>query len=190
MGFYDSSDNVEKYIEMCSRYDGSNIYEVLQENLKDGSCVLELGSGPGFDIPFLRAHYSVTGSDFSDEFLNRCRKIYSDIPFLKIDASKMNTHEKFDCIYSNKVLHHLTENELAISLNQQARRLTENGVIAHSFWIGEENQEMEGLLFTYYLSQDLIDIISENFEVLTTLSYQEIEDSDSLFVIAKLKEKA
>ena len=187
MGFYNISDNVDKYIEMCSGYDGSNLYEVLQENLKDGSSVLELGSGPGFDIPFLSAHYKVTGSDFSDEFLNRCRTTYSDIPFIKIDAKKIDINKKFDCIYSNKVLHHLTESELAISFIKQAENLTKGGIIAHSFWIGKENQEMEGLLFTYYLQEDLINIISEKFEVLSTLSYQEFEDSDSLFVIAKLK---
>ncbi|MEH6593445.1 MAG: class I SAM-dependent methyltransferase [Halioglobus sp.] len=190
MGFYDNSENVDQYIEMCGGYDGSNLYEVLHKNLTDGSSVLELGSGPGFDIPFLREHYDVTGSDFSDEFLKRCRKTYPDISFLKIDASKIDVKEKFDCIYSNKVLHHITECELAISLTHQAGKLTENGIIAHSFWIGKENQEMKGMLFTYYLPEDLIAIISENFQVLTTLSYQEFEDSDSLFVIAKLRKSA
>ena len=60
-------------------------------------------------------------------------------------------------------------------------------MIAHSFWIGEENQEIDGMLFTYYLVEDLISLISLNYDVLTTLSYQEFEDSDSLFVIAKVK---
>lgn len=187
MGFYDNSDNVEKYIEMCRDYDGSKLYDVLHDSLEDGSSVLELGSGPGFDMPFLRRHYSVTGSDFSDEFLDRCRKTYSDIPFIKVDASKIDIEGDFDCIYSNKVLHHLTESELAMSLRQQAQKLTKDGIIAHSFWIGAENQEMEGLLFTYYMQKDLIGIISEKFEVLTMLSYQEIEASDSLFLIARLK---
>ena len=187
MSFYDSSDNVDNYIEMCSDYDGSNLYEVLKEHLKDGSSLLELGSGPGFDMPFLSEHYDVTGSDFSDEFLIRCRKKFSDISFIKIDASKIDIKEKFDCIYSNKVLHHLTESQLATSLSQQAKGLTENGIIVHSFWIGEENEEIEGMLFTYYQPEDLLHLISENFVVLTTLSYQEFEEADSLFVVAKLK---
>lgn len=187
MGLYDNSENVDKYIEMCSGYDGSNIYKALEENLKDGSHLLELGTGPGFDIPFLSQHYQITGSDFSDEFLIRCRKKFPEIPFIKIDASDIDIKEKFDCIYSNKVLHHLTEKQLAISLKQQAECLTEEGTIAHSFWIGDENQEIEGMLFTYYKSEGLIDLISENFEVLATLSYQEFDDSDSLFVIAKRK---
>lgn len=187
MGFYDKSENVEKYIEMCKGYDGSNLYQVLQDNLKAGSRVLELGSGPGFDIPFLSEHYNVTGSDFSDEFIKRCSEKFPDIPFRKIDAISMDTSEKFDCIYSNKVLHHLTEGELAQSLSQQAETLNDGGIVAHTFWMGAENQEIEGMLFTYYLQDDLIGIVSEKFEVVATLSYQEFEDSDSLFVIARLK---
>lgn len=187
MGFYDESENVDKYIEMCEGYDGSNLYQVLQDNLMNGARVLELGSGPGFDIPFLSEHYDVTGSDYSDEFINRCKEKFPDIPFMKIDALNIHVSEKFDCIYSNKVLHHLTESELAKSLSQQAEALIEGGIVAHTFWMGTENQEIEGMLFTYYIQDKLIDIISEKFEVIATLSYKEFEDSDSLFVIAKLK---
>ena len=74
MGLYDNAENVDKYIEMCRDYDGSNLYKVLKDHMKEGSSLLELGSGPGFDIAFLKEHYQVTGSDFSDEFLIRCRK--------------------------------------------------------------------------------------------------------------------
>ena len=45
---------------------------------------------------------------------------------------------------------------------------------------------MEGLLFSYYFKERLMEIISENFKVMSTMNYQEFEESDSLFVIAKL----
>ncbi len=103
MGFYDNASNVDQYIEMCRDQDGSNIYAVLQEHLPAGSSVLELGSGLGFNISFLSKHDRVTGSDFSDEFLIRCRAKHPGVAFLKINAAKMHTFETFDCIYSNKV---------------------------------------------------------------------------------------
>lgn len=190
MSFYEDKENVDKYIEMCKDYDGSNIYELLKKTLKEGKSVLELGTGPGFDIPFLKKHYQVTGSDFSDEFLVRCKEKYPHINFVKIDAKNIDINEKFDCIYSNKVLHHLTKDELSSSLSAQAGLLSSDGMIAHSFWMGEEDQVMEGLLFTYYRKEVLLGIISENFEVVTTLSYQEFEKDDSLFVIAKLRSNA
>lgn len=189
MGFYDKAENVAKYIDMCTDYDGSNIYPLLTENLKAGSSLLELGSGPGLDIPFLDKHYRVTGSDFSDEFLKHCRHQYKDIPFIKVNALEMDLSENFDCIYSNKVLHHFTEAALLDSLIKQSERLNKGGVIAHSFWIGEENKEMHDLLFTYYSQNELFDIISEKFELIASLSYQEFEEADSLFIIAKLKAK-
>ncbi|WP_028864031.1 class I SAM-dependent methyltransferase [Psychromonas aquimarina] len=187
MSFYNDSENVEKYIEMCKDYEGSNIYQSLKKHLNDGKTILELGSGPGFDIPFLNEHYQVTGSDLSDEFLRRCKNKFPAISFLKLDAADIDVREQFDCIYSNKVLHHLTQDELALSLLQQKKALSTNGIIAHSFWIGDESQEMEGLLFTYYRKEQLIEIISEHFEILSTMDYQEFEESDSLFVIAQLK---
>lgn len=173
---------------MCDDYDGSELYNILQKHLEDGKSVLEIGSGPGFDLSFLKQHYQVTGSDLSDQFLKHCKAKFPDLSFIKLDASDLQTSKSFDCIYSNKVLGHLTEAELRNSLSQQSKALTPDGLIAHSFWIGDESHEMEGLLFTYYRQQQLIDIISGHYEILSTLSYQEFDEADSMFVVAKLKQ--
>jgi len=190
MSLYDDPEGVKTYIEMCDEYDGSQLYQALRQHLADNSTLLELGSGPGLDIEYLKQHYSVTGSDLSDEFLKVCKDKSPEIPFIKLDALKLKSTlgqgQKFDCIYSNKVLHHLTEEELQQSLKQQVKLLSPNGLIAHSFWLGEENQQISGMLFTYYKKDDLLDIISEQFEILSTLSYAEFEEDDSLFVIAKM----
>jgi len=188
MSFYDDPENVKKYIQMCEDYDGINIYQSLSKHLPVKSTLLELGSGAGLDVEYLKKHYSVTGSDLSDEFLNICKNKHLEIHFLKLNVLKLEVDDRFNCIYSNKVLHHLTEKELIQSLEQQVKALTPNGLIAHSFWLGEENQEMNGLLFTYYNKEHLLSIITESFEILSTLGYKEFEEGDSLFVIARLKE--
>lgn len=187
MNFYDNADNVKQYLEMCEGYDGTNIYQTLLAHLPKSSSLLELGSGGGLDIEHLHRYYNVTGSDLSDEFLKICKEKYPKLPFLKVDALTLEVDEVFDCIYSNKVLHHLTEDALKTSLNQQMKVLKPKGIIAHSFWLGEENQTMNGLLFTYYNEKHLLDMISESFEVLTTLKYEEFEKDDSIFIIARLK---
>ena len=189
MGFYDDPNNVEKYIGMCEGYDGSNLYKALAKQLPAESTLLELGSGAGFDIEHLKLRYRVTGSDFSDEFLRICRDKHPDINFLKIDANKIKSETNYDCIYSNKVLHHLTEAELKESLAQQSGILVSGGIVAHSFWLGEENHVMEGLLFTYYRVELLKSIISESFEIMSTLKYKEIKQGDSIFIVARLKDK-
>lgn len=187
MSFYEDPKNVDDYIKMCEEYDGSNLYALLQQYLPEGKTLLELGSGPGFDMPFLIDHYQVTGSDYSREFLTRCKQKFPSTPFLTIDAKDIKVATAFDCIYSNKVLHHLTEPELTQSLSAQKNALTPAGLIAHSFWIGNENKEMEGLLLTYYRKEHLLSLLREDFEILTSLSYQEFETGDSLFVIARCK---
>lgn len=187
MNFYNDLASVKSYIEMCEDYDGSNIYQVLRQHLPENSTLLELGSGPGLDIEYLKKVYSVTGSDLSEEFLKVCKQRHPEISFLKLNALTLELAEKFDCIYSNKVLHHLTEEELKESLEKQVKILSPKGLVAHSFWLGEENQEMNGMLFTYYKKENLLRIISEYFEILSTLNYEEFEDNDSLFVVARLK---
>ena len=187
MSFYDDPENVKKYIEMCNDYDGSNIYEALSRHLPKRSTLLELGSGGGLDIDYLKNNYLVTGSDLSDEFLMICKGRHPEIPFLKLNALKLELDKKFDCIYSNKVLHHLSEEDLRESLKQQIKILAPKGLIAHSFWLGEKNSEMDGLLFTYYNKEHLLGIILEFFEILTALSYKEFQQEDSLFVIARPK---
>lgn len=190
MNFYNDPVSVKSYIEMCEGYDGSNIYQVLHQHLPENATLLELGSGPGLDVEYLKNSYSVTGSDMSEEFLKVCKQRHPEISFLQLDVLKLALAEKFDCIYSNKVLHHLTEEELKESLKQQVKILSPDGLVAHSFWLGEENQVMNGMLFTYYKKENLLRILSEYFEILSTLNYEEFEENDSVFVIARLKAKA
>ncbi|BCE03709.1 class I SAM-dependent methyltransferase [Marinicellulosiphila megalodicopiae] len=186
MSFYDDPDNVKSYLKMCEGYDGNNIYHMLSQHLREQSTVLELGSGGGLDIDYLKQHYAVTGSDLSEAFIAVCQQKHPEINFLKINAQSMDLNQSFDCIYSNKVLHHLSEDELQISLQQQIKCLNTNGIIAHSFWLGEENTQMHGMLFTYYRKQALLNIMSESFEIISTLSYTEFEADDSLFIIARM----
>lgn len=190
MSFYDSKENVFEYVQMCASYNGENLYSALAENLPEQSRLLELGSGPGIDIEQLKKRYQVTGSDLSEVFLGVCREKHPSIPFLSIDvksiAKNLKGQSQFDCIYSNKVLHHLTEQELVLSLIQQKSLLTGNGLIAHSFWLGKGSEEKYGLLFNYYQQDELIALIGKYFEVVSELLYQEFDTNDSLFIIARI----
>ncbi len=187
MGFYDNSENIDKYIDMCTEYDGTLLYSELEKFLSKGSSLLELGSGPGFDLDYLSSIYRVIASDLSEEFIKRLKIKFHNIPVLKLNATNINLHQKFDCIFSNKVLHHLTREELELSLNSQFINLNPKGIIAHTFWLGSEDQEIEGLLFKYYRESELTEIVSKKFNVLSKVCYREFEDSDSLFIIAQVK---
>ena len=190
MEFYNDPLKVDEYEKMCDEYDGSELYRVLSNHLKDNSTLLELGCGPGNDITNLQKKYSVTGSDLSDEFLQRCKKKFIDVSFVKLDAVSINTDEIFDCIFSNKVLHHLTLEELEKSFKRQQKVIESNGIFAHTFWLGDKEFTMEGMLFIFHNREKLLNLISQYFIIIETFDYKEFEKGDSIFVVAQNNKSA
>ena len=184
MGFYDDPDSVDEYEKMCEGYDGSQIFETLERHLDPGKSILEIGCGPGNDIASLKINYQVVGSDNSEEFLKRCRNRHPDVEFINVDAIKLNIDRQFDCVYSNKVLHHLASEELILSFKRQREVIVDGGLFAHSFWIGDTEFEKDGMYFRFHNRESLIDLIGDYFEVLEVLDYKEFDDGDSLFVVA------
>ena len=155
MGFFDTEKGVEQYIKMVEGYDGAELIKILQKYLPENSTVLELGIGPGKYMDMLKKLYAVTGSDSSQVFIGKYNKKYSDIDLLLLDAITLKTDKKFDCIYSNKVLHHLDKENLKKSFQRQNKILNPNEIVFHSFWKGNKVEELEGLTFTYYEMKDL-----------------------------------
>ncbi|MCH9658158.1 class I SAM-dependent methyltransferase [archaeon] len=187
MGLFDTVNGVEQYIKMAEGYDGAELIKILQKYLPENSTVLEIGIGPGKDMDILKKSYAVTGSDNSQVFLDKYRKTHQDIDLLLLDAVTMETDRKFDCIYSNKVLHHLTKENLKKSFQRQKEMLNPNGILFHSFWKGNKVEEMEGLLFTYYEMEDLKKMTESNFDMLAMETYTEMEKNDSIHVVLKTK---
>ena len=188
MSFYKNKENVKKYIEMAEGYDGKYLIEILKKYLTEGSSILELGMGPGKDLDILNKDYEVTGSDYSELFLDLYKKSKNmNVDLLFLDARSLETSKKFDCIYSNKVLYHLTKDELTKSLNRQWEILNKDGILFHSFWKGDKREKKNGLNFVYYTEEKLREMIGDNFEILDIESYTEIEDDDSLYIILKKK---
>lgn len=185
MGFYDDPDSVDQYEKMCEDYDGDQLFEVLTRHLNPGQSLLEIGCGPGNDIESLKKHYAVVGSDNSDEFLKRCREKHADVEFLNVDAIKLDIDRQFDCVYSNKVLHHFPIEELILGLKRQCQVIHEDGLFAHTFWIGDQEFEKDGMYFRFHNREALISLIVDYFEILDLLDYKEFEDGDSLFVLAR-----
>lgn len=190
MDFYSDPSKVDEYEKMCDEYDGSELYKVLDNHLKNDDTILELGCGLGNDITHLQNKYTVTGSDLSDEFLLRCKKRFPDLSFLKLDAVSIDTDKVYNCIFSNKVLHHLTFEELEKSFIQQQNVINPNGIFAHTFWLGDKEFMMEGMLFVFHNKEKLLDLVSQYFTILETYDYKEFDEGDSIFVIASNNKSA
>lgn len=185
MTYYDDPQHVEQYINMAQGYDGTHLIALLRQHLPDGRTVLELGMGPGKDVLLLSQHYTVTGSDASEVFIERFREAHPEADLLQLDAVTLPTERQFDALYSNKVLYHLTSAQLRESFKQQARRLKPDGIALHSFWYGEGDDSMHGLHCAYYTEDSLRDLVDGAFEVLDLQRYAEMEDADSLVLILR-----
>lgn len=186
MGYFDDRKNVEDYVAMAAGYDGRQLIERLREFLAPNATVLELGMGPGVDLDILEDTFAATGSDLSQLFLDRYREQNNNADLLLLDAITIYTDRTFDGIYSNKVLHHLTEEELKASLKRQTEILNPRGYAMHSFWHGTEKSEMQGLRFNYYLEAEVSSIIEEFFEIVEVRKYREEADDDSLYFVLAL----
>jgi cyclopropane fatty-acyl-phospholipid synthase-like methyltransferase len=186
MGFYDDKKTALQYIEMAEGYDGRELIEVLRNHLPDGASVLELGMGPGVDLKILSEYFRATGSDNSQFFLDRYRNSHSRADLIYLDAVVLDTKRSFDCIFSNKVLHHLTNEELLASFSRQKEILSAPGLIMHSFWRGTGTEEHHGLRFVYQTEESIRSIVSQWFSDVEVIVYTEMEKDDSLYVVATL----
>ena len=188
MAYFDTRENVENYIKMVDGEDGRELINILKKHLSPGSMVLELGMGPGKDLDILAETFSVTGSDTSQVFLDLYREKHPDSDLLKLDAISVATDRKFDCIYSNKVLQHLHKKDILRSFTNQVKCLKEGGLIMHSFWLGESEEEHHGLWFANYTETELLEILGPEFAVVKKERYTEIEENDSFYVILRKSE--
>ena len=159
----------------------------LRKVLNQDSSVLELGSGPGTDWEILSKHYSVTGSDLSEEFLKHLCATFSEGTFINVDACSIHTDSIFDCIYSNKVLHHLNDEELKLSVENQFGRLNTGGIVCHSFWKGEGSEIFKGMFVNYHTKEEILSYFSTAFEIIHCEEYTEFDSLDSILILAQKK---
>lgn len=187
MGFYDSPENVERYVTMAAGYDGRALIEEMRRYLTPGSDVLELGMGPGVDLDILGKWFNATGSDVSDLFLQRYLSTHPGASVLNIDASTLETDLRFDGIFSNKVLHHLDPERQAESFRRQATVLNPGGYAFHSFWYGDQVEDFDGLLFYQHTEKSLRKLVDVHFKIVELRRYTEMDTDDSLFAILQLR---
>ncbi len=185
--YYHTKESVEEYIELAKDVNGGELIAELKEFLPAQASLLEIGTGPGTDWNILKKDFKVVGSDNSKEFLAHLISKNPTGRFLELNATSLNTNEKFDGIYSNKVLHHLTDDELVESIKRQAEILSPSGIICHSFWKGEGTEEFKGMFVNYHSSDSLRKLFEKHFEILVLEEYEEFETADSLLLIGRRK---
>lgn len=181
--FYEDAKNVRQFVEATAGLDGGYLIEILKKHLKPDSTVLEIGMGAGKDLNILRETFQAVGSDYSRTFLNLYKQTNPTADLLLLDAATLETNRKFGCIYSNKVLHHLTKDNLQKSLRLQREILTGKGIVFHTFWNGKQQNRFQDLQFIQYSIDELREITEPVFDIVEVNLYEEINLNDSIYVI-------
>ncbi len=187
MDYFNNKKNVEDYIRMADGFDGAEIIKILHRYLRAGSSVLEIGMGPGKDLDILKETYTVTGSDLSPVFINMYLEKHPDADVVILDAISMYISRKFDCIYSNKVLHSITEKQFKTSLTNQIKLLNPGGILCHTLWYGDKVIDVHGMRFQYYTEKTILKHLPHDNELIYVENYKEMDDNDSLLIIVKKK---
>lgn len=185
--YYENEKNVDGYTKFTPAHDGALLIDALRAQLAPDATVLELGIGPGKDLDRLGRHFQVTGSDFSRLFLERYRSAHPSADLLHLDARTLETGRRFDAIFSNKALIHLSPAELRQSFSRQHAVLNDGGLILHSFWHGEGQQTFNGLTLVYHNEQDLTAMLEDQFTILELTRHAKQADGDSIYVLARKK---
>ena len=190
MGYFDDENNVKDYIKMLENYnyDPMILINILKKHLTKGSTLLELGMGPGQDLNIIKNYYNVTGSDSSQIFIDRYKKKHPESDIIQIDARDIRIKRKFDCIYSNKVLIHLTKEECYLSIKQQNKILNPKGILFHTFWYGTKTEKYKELLFTYYIEEELKNFVKNDYNIIRIERYTEDKKDDSILLIVQKKD--
>ncbi|MDP6674107.1 MAG: class I SAM-dependent methyltransferase, partial [Gammaproteobacteria bacterium] len=131
--------------------------------------------------------YRMTGSDFSQLFLQRYREQDPAADLLHLDARTLETDRTFDAIFSNKALIHLSPDELQQSFNRQHELLSDNGLILHSLWFGEGETAFDNVKLVYHNEQDLTKMLETSFDIVALKKHAKMSDGDSIYVLARKK---
>lgn len=180
-----SEKEVNDYEKMLEDYDNSFIISIFKKYIPKNIDVLELGCGTGKDYLSLKNEYNILPSDFSSEFVKKMNEKYDDVA-IKLDAKKIEIDRKFDCIFSNKVLNVFNDSEMKESFKNQHDKLKTNGLVFHTLWFGNEEYGQNKDYCNYINEHRLRNVIGDNFEIIHKDIYTELEENDSLVLIAKM----
>ncbi len=185
--YYENEDNVRKYTRFTPAHDGALLVDALSAQLPPDATILELGMGPGKDFKQLSRDFRVTGSDFSQLFLDLYRQQDPSADLLRLDARTLDTERTFDAIYSNKALIHMSADELQQSFARQHAVLNDHGLILHSFWYGDGEDVFNDVTLAYRNEAGLTAMLADAFDILTLERHAKMADGDSIYVLARKK---
>lgn len=154
--------------------------------------VLEIGAGTGILTKYLLKTIrfnNYCANDLVEKSQSYLRKILPDVKFICGDALEINVSEKFDLIASNAVLQWFPDFDALVRVLKQ--NLKSGGILAFTTFLPENFKEIKnltGISLHYKTSDELIEILKEDFEILYCESFVKVlKFNSALEVLAHMK---
>jgi SAM-dependent methyltransferase len=128
---------------------------------KTNPAIFELGCGNGRDaLEIMKRTNKYLGIDYSDKFIEDCKKNISDKHFIQGDFESINFPDKLDGIFSIASLLHSSKESVQVILNKALSSLSNGGVIFLSLKYGRYREYLEtnefGARVFYFYTPNLI----------------------------------
>jgi len=194
----------ETYVETCPPIPTGFVLQCVErflENVSPKGRILEIGSGPGRDLRFMKSQgYKVTPTDATEGFVKNL--ISQGHPALLLNVLKNRIYGVFDAAYASAVFHHFTDDQAKIAFANIANALTIGGVVGILTRYGDEQRwEIKRLTkpryYHFWTPSDLEKLVKQfGFGLLHVSVFQsdtipkfQIEPDPWTFIIAR-KEQA
>lgn len=158
----------------------------------DFPIILELGAGTGLLTKQIKSQMTFKkffANDLIEKSKNYVLKIVPDANFIHDNAARIKPPMKADLIISNAMFQWFYN--LPEVINSCKKSLNQDGIIAFSTF-GKENfseiKEISGLTLNYLSQDEIIKILSPDFDILYTQEYKQVVDFESpLELLAHMK---
>ncbi len=146
-----------------------DIIKILENHLPKYKRVLELGSKQGECLEILDGYYEVVASEDEKTKTRYLKDNYLDIRVILIEPVTLDSHKRFECVFSKNLLDELSIEQIDKSFENQKKLLENESLIFHIFDESKvSKEEIEKLLLKNY---KILDSNSKegSFYILATL---------------------
>ena len=161
IAYYDNW--AQQYFESTVNADMSVNCDKFLQYVKPGGVIIDIGAGSGRDILyFMSKGYQVEGIDAAPEMC-RLASEYTGVPVICCKIQKWVSDKKYDGIWANASLLHLSLEEVEEFILRVDSLLEDQGVIYISLKSGiETGVDVTGRYFTSFTEEQVQQIVSES----------------------------
>ena len=109
--------NPDQYLKFAGERTQPSIDLASKIRVEEPGSVIDIGCGPGNSTEVLRSRWPnarLTGLDSSDDMIKKAKSDFSDIEWMKGDATTFDFKKEYDVVFSNAALQWMQDHETLI----------------------------------------------------------------------------